>query len=161
MDRQVWMPRLARLFRRFPWMVAVAERLWQLTQPKYSVGVVGVVFNEAGQVLLVEHVFHPYVPWGLPGGWTERREDPTETLRREFQEELSLAIEVGPVVGVNLDGLHVNLAYLCYRHGEVGALSFELLGHRWFDPAQLPKTHSFHISAIQAARHWLEVTARV
>ena len=43
-----------------------------------------------GQVLLVEHVFHPYAPWGLPGGWIDRNESPSQTaVIRELQEELN------------------------------------------------------------------------
>lgn len=116
-------------------------------------GVVGVVFNAEGQVLLVEHVFHPYVPWGLPGGWVERREDPAATLQREMREELELSVEVGPVVAAEYLGqAHVDLAYLCYTTGKIGALCFELLDYRWIDPDDLPRTHVFHRAAIQRAR---------
>jgi ADP-ribose pyrophosphatase YjhB (NUDIX family) len=58
------------------------------------VGAVGAIFNDAGQVLLVEHIFRPHYPWGLPGGWVERAEDPAEAVRRELEEELKLQVEV-------------------------------------------------------------------
>ena len=68
--------RLADWLQRFPplrWGLKLA--VW-LFAPRHQVGAVGVVFNNAGQVLLVEHVFRPDYNWGLPGGWVERGESP-------------------------------------------------------------------------------------
>lgn len=158
----VWRMRVARTLRRYPWVVPAMRRVWKVTRPRFTMGVAGVVFNAEGQVLLVEHVFHPYVPWGLPGGWVERREDPAATLRRELHEELALSVEVGPVVAAEYLGhAHVDLAYLCYATGIVGALNFELLDYRWIDPDDLPHTHNFHRTAIQRARQIVLEDARI
>jgi ADP-ribose pyrophosphatase YjhB (NUDIX family) len=146
------MRRLANFLQRAPWLIVIARIFWRLIQPKFSAGAVGVVFNQEGHVLLVEHVFHPYAPWGLPGGWIDRNENPSETVRRELHEELNLTIEVGPVLLVEVDfGNHLDLAYLCFKTGNVGALSRELLDYTWCDPEQLPRLPSFHYRAIQAA----------
>lgn len=85
---------LARWLQRFPplrWALRLAVRL---LVPRHHVGAVGVVFNDAGQILLVEHVFRPNFPWGLPGGWIEAGEDPAAAVRRELEEELQLQVEV-------------------------------------------------------------------
>ena len=153
MSQQQRMQRVARVLRRNPWMVVAAWRVWRLTRPRFTMGVVGVIFNASGHVLLVEHVFHPYLPWGLPGGWVERQEDPAVSLRREMREELALDVEVGAVVAVELVAhTHVDLAYRCFTRGEIGALSYELLDYGWFDPQHLPGTHLFHQIAIQRAQ---------
>ena len=60
----------------------------------YDVGAVGAIFNHAGQVLMVEHVFRPDYVWGLPGGWVNRGENPAYTIEREVKEELNLTVEV-------------------------------------------------------------------
>ena len=50
-----------------------------------TLGVRGLVLNEAGEILLVEHT---YVPgWFLPGGGVERGETTEEAVIRELQEE--------------------------------------------------------------------------
>ncbi len=153
MSERVFVRRLAGFLRRYPWVVGSARGVFRLTRPKYSVGVVGVVFNDENRVLLVEHVFHPYVPWGLPGGWVERNEHPAIGVLRELREELSLNVTVGPIVAVDYSGnAHLDLAYLCANSGPVGKLSYELLQYDWFDPDDLPHTHTFHRTAIAQAR---------
>ena len=143
---------VANTVRRAPWLMASARVLWRLRQAKFTAGVVGVVFNPAGEVLIVEHVFHPYTPWGLPGGWVDRGEDPAYTIQREIHEELALAVTVGPVLTVKVDlGNHIDLAYLCYPTGSIGKLSSELLDYRWSAPADLPRLHSFHDKAVRRA----------
>ena len=154
--RKFWRT-VAHTVRRAPWIAITARFFWRLRQAKFSAGVVGVVFNEAGEVLLVEHVFHPYNPWGLPGGWVDNGEDPARTLEREMQEELELTVEVGPVLIVKVDyGNHIDLSYLCHQRGSIGQLSNELLDYRWYKTHDLPKLHSFHQRAITRA---LEITS--
>jgi 8-oxo-dGTP pyrophosphatase MutT (NUDIX family) len=134
-------------------------RLWRWRQARFSAGVAGVVFNPAGQVLLVEHVFHPSAPWGLPGGWVDRREDPAGALRREMHEELALDVTVGPVLLVELEhSSHLDLAYLCTANSGIGRLSGELLDYGWFNVADLPRLHRFHYRAVRRA---LEMAAKV
>ncbi len=143
---------IARILRRAPWLMVLPHALWRLIQPKYTLGVVGVVFNAQGHVLLVEHVFHPKTPWGLPGGWVGRRENPALTVKRELKEELELDVQVGTIIHINRPhSNHLDMAYLCHLVGEIGAVNYELLGYRWVDPMQMPRILSFHYQAIQIA----------
>lgn len=147
-----WRRNVANIIRRAPWLAKSALILWRIRQAKFTVGVVGVVFDTTGHILLVEHVFHPYHPWGLSGGWVDRRESPTETIQREMQEELELRIDVGPLLLAQIDyGNHLDLAYLCHMTGPIGKLSSELLDYRWVAPSDLPRLHHFHYQAIQNA----------
>lgn len=150
---------LALALRKAPWVVTLAMVFWRLRQAKFSAGVAGIIFNPAGQVLLVEHVFHPHAPWGLPGGWVDRREDPAAALEREMKEELGMTVRVGPVLLAEVEyAAHIDLAYLCHTSDPVGTLSSELLDYGWFDTAALPPLHSFHYRAIMRA---LEVFEKV
>ena len=162
MSERVFVRRLAGFLRRNPWVIASARGAWRLTRPKFSVGVVGVVFNDDNQVLMVEHVFHPYIPWGLPGGWVERNEHPAVGVCRELQEELSLTVTAGPIIAADLIGsAHLDLAYLCLAQGPVGKLSYELLQYGWYAPDDLPQTHTFHRKAIAQALDLRLATMRV
>ena len=152
MAQKAFLRRVSTLLRKAPWMASSAMLLWRWRQARFSAGVAGVVFNLEGQVLLVEHVFHPHAPWGLPGGWVDHRESPANALRREMKEELALDVNVGPVLLVELDfGNHLDLAYLCHATSPIGRLSSELLDHGWFDTVSLPRLHKFHYYAILRA----------
>jgi 8-oxo-dGTP pyrophosphatase MutT (NUDIX family) len=133
------------------WLLALAVRLGA---PRHYVGAAGAIFNDAGQVLLLEHVFRPHYHWGLPGGWVEHGENPAETIRREVEEELGLRIEVKELLRCDLQGGNwphttprgLGLVFYCrLAHGE--ALSsthwlqvqkgHEILSVEWVDPAAI------------------------
>ena len=144
--------RTSLFLRRFPWLFTIAYAFWRLFQAKYSVGAVGVVFNEEGKVLLAEHAFHPKYPWALPGGWVDRNEDPAITVCREMLEELSLRVEVRSILLAETPyNNHLDLAYLCRALNEVGALSYELLDYGWFGLDELPPMMDVHCRAIEKA----------
>lgn len=140
--------RLAQIIHKAPYLIVIPHFFYRLLQARYTVGVVGVVFNTKGEVLLAKHVFHRH-PWGLPGGWVGRVESPEEAIKREFQEELELAIEPLWIVLTSVEAPnHLNIAYLCAYSGEVGALSNELLDYHWYNTANLPRIYPFHHQAI-------------
>jgi ADP-ribose pyrophosphatase YjhB (NUDIX family) len=159
--------RLAALAQSAPWLVRLAYSGYKRLQPRFTVGVVGVVFNLKGEVLLAEHVLHPIHPWGLPGGWINRNEQPHEAVTREIQEELSLKTTVEALLLSEITfPRHLDYAYLCgTQDGDsVGHLSGELLSYGWFDPAQTPPLLIFHRRAIASAlamrRQQLQSTAQ-
>jgi len=146
--------RVADFFRRFPWIVRFITGIWRLGRPRYTVGAVGVVINDAEEVLIVEHVFHPEIPWGLPGGWVDRSESLATSVVREFEEELQLPISVETVIHVEIPphrGYHIDIAYLCHADGTIGTLSHELLAYRWVTLDDLPQLSHFHHQAVHKA----------
>ena len=139
---------VAAAVKRFPLVLGVMHNVWRLTRPHFTAGVIGVVFNPLGEVLIVEHVYHSYPQWGLPGGYVDRGEDPQAALVREFGEELELRVEVIRVVAVQRaaemgHANHLDLAYLCRSSDQVGALCNELLAYRWVAPTALPEPAPF------------------
>jgi ADP-ribose pyrophosphatase YjhB (NUDIX family) len=144
--------RLAQVLRRVPWLVSVARVPFRLTQAHFSVGVVGVILNDAGRILLVEHVYHPSQPWGLPGGWLAPGENPADGLRREVQEETGLHADIlEPLLVEAQCRGHLDIAYLCRSEDDVVSLSGELLGYRWVSLDVVPPLLPFHRAAILAA----------
>jgi ADP-ribose pyrophosphatase YjhB (NUDIX family) len=143
---------LAQIIRRTPALMLLPYYTYRFFQPKYSVGVIGVVMNGEGKILLVEHVFHPRLPWSLPGGWINFNEDPAEAVERELSEELSLTVDAHRLLLMERTQFnHLDIAYLCQAKSEIGTLSYELLAYKWFAPDELPQLHGFHYQAIQRA----------
>ncbi len=150
--------RLANLIQRAPWSIRAAQIVWRrAVQPWVTAGTVGAVFDEAGRVLIVEHVFHPKFPWGLPGGWMNRGESPEQTIARELLEETALHVIVEkPLLISSTDYLpnHLDIAFLCRvlpDDVERIQLSGELLDYRWIDPNDAPPLVTFHRQVIKAA----------
>lgn len=66
-----------------------------------TVGVAAVIWNDAGQVLLIRRANPPRAgQWSLPGGKVERGETLEGALRREIREETGLEIEILGLAGV-------------------------------------------------------------
>lgn len=165
-DQKRWLRRAAGLMRRFPFSGRVVQGIVRVWQPRFSVGVVGVLLDDSGErVFLVEHVFHASTPWGLPGGWIARGEEPARCVEREFREETGLAVRaVRPLLvkrGTKWRA-HMDVVFLCelldnqQAHGDSGALAAvtlngELLGWRWAGREDLPPLVDFHREAIAAA----------
>ncbi len=138
---------------RHAWFVRSAYGFWRFFQAKYTMGAAGIVIREDGCVLLVEHAFHPKHPIGLPGGWVDHREHPGRTVKRELQEELELAVQVGPIVLVDRPfANHLDIFFLCKPINKVGQLSFELVSFDWYPLDQLPDLSPVHHKVINRAQ---------
>ena len=112
------------------------------TTPGYRVGVLGVLRRPDGRVLLVDQ---PYVDgWSLPGGDLKRGESVQQGLRRELREELGLDLPVPvPVLAHQRPSdrwvTFVALVGVSEEQADAArAVSAELSGVNWFDPATLP-----------------------
>ncbi len=151
------MRRLAGMLRRNPWTGIVLQRTVRLFQPRYTVGVVGVLLDDSrDHVFLVEHVFHPVKPWGLPGGWIGRREDPARAVEREFREETGLSVRAVRPLVIELGAswrTTIDIIYLCELKGDVEPvrLCYELLDYQWAPVDALPELFQIQIRAIRAA----------
>ena len=121
--------------------------------PRQRVGVGVVLFNQHRQILLLRHVFHPTFPWGVPGGWLDRNEDPAVGVLRELWEETGLTAVLGPVILVKYEQYppHLGLAYLAYNpHGSL-KLSNEIIEAAWTGLDALPELLLFTQEAIEKA----------
>ena len=148
------MQSVATFLRRFPWVASLVTTIWRIGRPRFSVGVIGVLLNENHEALIVEHVFHPRTPWGLPGGWVDRSEGLTQTLEREMKEELGLTVSVQTVLIVEIakhHPYHIDIVYLCDSDTPVGKVSSELLGYQWVGLPGAPQLPNLHYRAIQQA----------
>lgn len=82
-------------------MFAILRPLWRMTRGM-TLGAQAVVFNEAGDVLLVRHGYRP--GWHFPGGGVEWNEALSEALARELYEETLVEVTKPP----KLHGMFTN-----------------------------------------------------
>ena len=85
-----------------PVLRTLAETAEHLFAPSQPVGVLGVIFNADGHVLVAEHAARLADPWGLPGGWLNRREIPEHGILREIDEELDMTVSLDGYVGTHV-----------------------------------------------------------
>jgi 8-oxo-dGTP diphosphatase len=79
-----------RLFGHLPFGVKVA--LNRRLNATFLVGLVGVVYDGEGRVLILKHTYRPQVPFGLPSGWLRKGESLADALRREVAEETGFEV---------------------------------------------------------------------
>jgi ADP-ribose pyrophosphatase YjhB (NUDIX family) len=127
-------------------------------------GVSVVCFDEDQRVLLLRHVFHPAIPWGLPGGWLDRGESPADCAQRELREETGLEVKLGPVLCVGRESSpdHLGISFMaCLMPGDMN-LSSEIIEAKWYQSDDLPvPLQPFAHKSIRVAAsrysHWLEL----
>ncbi len=111
-----------------------------LVEPRFTVTVAAVVQNEAGQVLLLKHVFRKGSGWGIPGGFIDAGENPQDALKRELCEEVNLEIKDLEIVFARTHKRpqQVEIVYRCRAEGRAEPRSIEIKALEWFDPEDLP-----------------------
>ena len=111
---------------------------WFVARPT-SVGVLALVVDDEGRILLVEHTYRR--GWYLPGGGVHRQEPLEDTLRRELREEVG----VDPTGPPRLHGTFSNFSegksdyivlFVVEKWERRPVRSFEIDDSRFFAPDQ-------------------------
>ncbi|HEX8476327.1 MAG TPA: NUDIX domain-containing protein [Pyrinomonadaceae bacterium] len=112
-----------------------------LAEPRFTVTAGGVVLDERGRLLLLNHVFRKGSGWGIPGGFINHGEDPEEALRRELREEAGMELDD---VRIAFARTHqrprqVEIIFRCRaRAASAQAQSLEINSAAWFALDALP-----------------------
>lgn len=112
-----------------------------LAESRFTVTAGGVVLDERGRVLLLNHVFRKGSGWGIPGGFINRDEQPEEALRRELREEAGMELDgVEFAFARTLEGLpQVEIIFRARaRAASAHAQSLEIKSAAWFARDELP-----------------------
>ena len=113
-------------------------------QTTFTVSAAAVVVNPAGKILILHHLLRPTTGWGLPGGFIDAFEQPSEAIVRELKEETGINIHSVRMLFVRTLGRHIEILFAARatEKGEVLSSEIDHLGWYPFDalPEKLP-TH--------------------
>jgi mutator protein MutT len=112
----------------------------RVTHTRFTVTAGAIIFNDAGQVLLLKHRFRAGSGWGLPGGFLEKGEQPLDALKRELCEEIGMEVESVEVFTARSFNKprQVEILFLCCANGEAKPRTMEVERAEWFSVQSLP-----------------------
>ena len=129
---------ISEIWRRLP----ARMRRWsmRLTHARFTVTAGGLIFNDAGEILLLKHRFRAGSGWGLPGGFIEAGEQPIDALRRELCEEIGLELKDIEIFGVRSfkKPRQVEVLFRCRANASVAPRTMEVERAEWFSLQSLP-----------------------
>ena len=118
-------------------------RRWSMraTHTRFTVTAGAIVFNDAGQVLLLKHRFRAGSGWGLPGGFLESGEHPIDALRRELREEIGFEIHDAKIFAARSfrKPRQVEVLFRCRGNGSPQPRNMEVKLAEWFSLDALPE----------------------
>lgn len=132
----------------------IAGKVWKLMPPrvrtfaarsiqvKFTVSAAGVITNDKGEVLLLNHVLRPLSGWGVPGGFLESGEQPEAGFRREIREETGLELRDVALYRVRTLKRHIEVIFLAKSVGEARVESREIIELGWFTVDSMPQEMS-------------------
>jgi len=129
------------LWREIPFPFALRYLFLRLFNQKFLVGVDALIVNDQDEVLLFNHSYRKKIPWGLPGGWLKRSEDPDRAIQREIFEESGFRVRIlRPLLVEKTEKFsRIDIVYLCELVGKnVFVPSEEVCDARFFPVNSLP-----------------------
>ena len=113
------------------------------TQARFTVTAGALIFNDAGQILLLKHRFRAGSGWGIPGGFLELGEQPEQALRRELREEIGLEVSQVEIFSARSfkKPRQVEILFRCRANVRIAQLkprTIEVEEAEWFLVQKLP-----------------------
>lgn len=116
----------------------LGKKIIRAGQSKFSVSSGGIITDDRGKILLLNHVFRAGSGWGVPGGFINHGEQPEVALQRELREEIGLKLKNVKVFSVQTIGKHIEILLTAEADGEIKLKSFEINKAEWFAVEELP-----------------------
>ena len=130
---------ISKIWRRLPGRL----RRWsmRLAHTRFTVTAGAIIFNQAGEVLLLKHRFRAGSGWGMPGGFLERGEQPIDALRRELREELDLEVNDVEIFTARSfrKPKQVEILFRGRAEGPITPRTMEVERSEWFSLDALPE----------------------
>jgi ADP-ribose pyrophosphatase YjhB (NUDIX family) len=140
---------LLNIWREFPF--GLQFFITGMVRPRFRVAVAAMIFDDKGHLLLCEHTYRKFHPWGLPGGGLEYGENPEDGVRREVREETGLGVQVEKLLYAESapNHHHISLIYLCKIVGGMFQPNHEISQTRFFSLDELPNLLSSEQALIE------------
>ena len=122
-----------------PW---ARRNITRVSQRKFTASVVGIITNEKGEILLLNHLLRPVSGWGLPGGFIEFGEQPEAAFRRELHEETGIDLREVTIYRCRTLRRHIEIIFIAKGVGEAQVKSREITELAWFEVENIPKEMS-------------------
>ncbi len=146
-------PLLLRLWRDVPFPGWMRQVFLRILNPSFMVGAMGLIQDEHGRILILEHTYRREVPWGLPGGWLKHAESPETGLTREVLEETGLNVRVDALLAAEFWGdTQLDLLFRCTVESGSYQSSDETGLHRWASLDELPELLPNQLAMLRKAR---------
>jgi ADP-ribose pyrophosphatase YjhB (NUDIX family) len=113
-------------------------------QTTFTVSAAAVVVNPAGKILILHHILRPKTGWGLPGGFIDAFEQPSEAIARELKEETGIDIDNVRMLFIRTLGRHIEILFAATATEEGEVLSSEIDHLGWYAPDEIPERLSAH-----------------
>lgn len=135
-------------------LIEVAGKFWKVIphgfrafltrriQATFTSSAAGIITNDRGEVLLLDHVLRPKSGWGVPGGFLDKGEPAEDALRREIKEETGLDITHVELYRVRTIRRHIEVIFTARATGEPQVQSREIIAAKWFAVDDIPKEMS-------------------
>ncbi len=137
-----WRDAPYRLMRRFPPPMGPYWWALRLFNERFLLGVMGVIHDDRGQVLLCRHTYkNP--PWSLPGGWMMQGESPLQAIEREVHEESGLIARADRILLIGTVSDRPKLEFVVGAHIVDGTFrpSAEVSEAGWWPMDRLPGSY--------------------
>ena len=145
-------PFLYWLWRILPLTKSIRSGLMWLINAKFVVGTSVLIQNDRGEILLFKHTYRKDIPWGFPGGYVMRGENPDQAIQRELTEESGLKIKNLQLLDV-IQSLEIPRMEILFGGELDGEINFnpsmEVIKAQFFPIDQLPDLIPEHQAIIE------------
>src|SRR5580765_2093468 len=127
---------IGKIWKRLP--KGVRTRVTRSVQVRFTVSAAGIITNDKGQVLLLNHVLRPVSGWGLPGGFLNMGEQAEAAFRREIREETGIVVTHVSIHRIRTFKRHIEILFMAKTTGDPEVKSREIIELAWFDVENMP-----------------------
>ena len=117
-------------------------KIVRTSQQKFTVSVAAIIINENDEILLLDHVLRPAASWGIPGGFLNHDEQPSDGVRRELLEETGIELTNVEMFQVRTIRRHIEILFRAEAVGTPLVKSREINAVGWFRADNMPENMS-------------------